>query len=156
MRQRKECKWRPAPERRRARGVLHTSSVLAVKSLAPCLVHIVSTRSQPGHHLTGRFHLRRAANAMKTNVNRIRTKKWVTVKKLVYNGDGWDDYGEHDERGLKHELPLSTLVPVQRFCAGAGPDAQQTQRTSTDGSFADLHQHRPLGKACRNSFIRGR
>lgn len=91
----------------------------------------------------------------KTNINRIRTKKWVTAKKLVYDGDGWDNYDEHDERGLKQELPLSNLVPVKRFCVGAGADAQQTQRTYTDWSFIDLHQQCPLGKACRNSLIQG-
>jgi hypothetical protein len=83
----------------------------------------------------------------KTNVNRAKTKKWVTAKKNAYDGDDWGDYDEYDEYGVEPTAP----APAQRYYAGA----QQPQRTYTDRSFTEPHPQGPPGPARRNSFEAG-
>jgi hypothetical protein len=89
----------------------------------------------------------------KTNVNRAKTKKWVTAKKNAYDGDDWGDYDEYDEYGVDQEPPPSQHAPAQRYYAGA--QQPQPQRTYTDRSFTEPHHQGPPGKARRNSFEAG-
>jgi hypothetical protein len=88
--------------------------------------------------------------SFKTNVNRAKTKKWVTAKKNAYDGDDWGDYDEYDEYGAAQEPPQAEPAPSQRYYAGGPP-----QRTYTDRSFTDPAQQGPPGKARRNSFEAG-
>jgi hypothetical protein len=88
--------------------------------------------------------------SFKTNVNRAKTKKWVTAKKNAYDGDDWGDYDEYDEYGVDQEPPPAEPAPSQRYYAGGPP-----QRTYTDRSFTDPAQQGPPGKARRNSFEAG-
>ncbi|KAF2823593.1 hypothetical protein CC86DRAFT_372527 [Ophiobolus disseminans] len=89
--------------------------------------------------------------SFKTNVNRAKTKKWVTAKKNAYDGDDWGEYDEFDEYGADQEPPAPEPT-AQRFYAG-GP--QPPQRTYTDRSFTEPYQQGPPGKARRNSFEAG-
>jgi hypothetical protein len=87
--------------------------------------------------------------SFKTNVNRAKTKKWVTAKKNAYDGDDWGDYDEYDEYGVDNEPPPAE--PSRSYAGGPpGP-----QRTYTDRSFTDPAQPGPPGKARRNSFETG-
>ncbi|KAH7406042.1 hypothetical protein DE146DRAFT_754030 [Phaeosphaeria sp. MPI-PUGE-AT-0046c] len=86
----------------------------------------------------------------KTNVNRAKTKKWVTAKKNAYDGDDWGDYDEYDEYGVDQEPPPSAPAQSQRYYAGGQP-----QRTNTDRSFTEPVHQGPPGKARRNSFEAG-
>jgi hypothetical protein len=87
--------------------------------------------------------------SFKTNVNRAKTKKWVTAKKNAYDGDDWGDYDEYDEYGVDNEPPPAE--PSRQYAGGPpGP-----QRTYTDRSFTDPAQQGPPGKARRNSFETG-
>ena len=90
--------------------------------------------------------------SFKTNVNRAKTKKWVTAKKNAYDGDDWGEYDEFDEYGASQEPPPPGPMPAQRYYAG-GP--QPPQRTYTDRSFTEPYQQGPPGKARRNSFEAG-
>lgn len=91
--------------------------------------------------------------SFKTNVNRAKTKKWVTAKKNAYDGDDWGDYDEYDEYGVDQEPPPPAPAQSQqsqRYYAGGQP-----QRTYTDRSFTEPVQPGPPGKARRNSFEAG-
>lgn len=85
----------------------------------------------------------------KTNVNRMKTKKWVQAKKNAYDGDDWGDYDEYDEYGVNQEPPEPEPQPpsAQRYYA-------QQMETPTR-SFTDPAQQAPLPKARRNSFEHG-
>ncbi|KAI1259032.1 hypothetical protein F5Y18DRAFT_433691 [Xylariaceae sp. FL1019] len=55
-------------------------------------------------------------SAYKTNVNRTKTKKWVTAKQVSYDGDDWgndydDDYDDQDDRQDEPE-PLPPPPPA--------------------------------------------
>lgn len=88
--------------------------------------------------------------SFKTNVNRAKTKKWVTAKKNAYDGDDWGDYDEYDEYGVDQEPPPPAPAQSQRYYAGGPP-----QRTYTDRSFTEPVQPGPPGKGRRNSFEAG-
>ncbi|KAF1913836.1 hypothetical protein BDU57DRAFT_558784 [Ampelomyces quisqualis] len=91
--------------------------------------------------------------SFKTNVNRAKTKKWVTAKKNAYDGDDWGDYDEYDEYGAAQEAPPpppAGPAPSQRYYAGGQP-----QRTYADRSFTEPLQQGPPGSARRNSFEAG-
>ncbi|KAH7402494.1 hypothetical protein BKA66DRAFT_564409 [Pyrenochaeta sp. MPI-SDFR-AT-0127] len=86
----------------------------------------------------------------KTNVNRMKTKKWVQAKKNAYDGDDWGDYDEYDEYGVNQETPPEPEPQPpssQRYYA-------QRMETPTR-SFTDPAQQAPLPKARRNSFEHG-
>ncbi|CAO2657452.1 Nn.00g035780.m01.CDS01 [Neocucurbitaria sp. VM-36] len=86
--------------------------------------------------------------SFKTNVNRMKTKKWVQAKKNAYDGDDWGDYDEYDEYGVNNEPQPEPEAPsAQRYYA---------QRVEQPGrSFTDPSQQAPLPKARRNSFEHG-
>lgn len=88
----------------------------------------------------------------KTNVNRMKTKKWVQAKKTDYGGDDWGDYDEFDEYGgndePEPEQPQpSTQLPSQRYY---GQQGNQQAR-----NFTDPPQQLAVSKGRRNSFERG-
>jgi hypothetical protein len=87
--------------------------------------------------------------SFKTNVNRAKTKKWVTAKKNAYDGDDWGGYDEYDEYGVEDEPPAQP-AQSQRYYAGGQP-----QRTHTDRSFTEPIQPGQTGTARRNSFEAG-
>ncbi|KAF2643389.1 hypothetical protein P280DRAFT_251629 [Massarina eburnea CBS 473.64] len=82
----------------------------------------------------------------KTNINRMKTRKWVEAKKNAYDGDDWGDYDEYNEYGAEAEQPQPQPQPAilpGRF--------EQPSR-----SFTDPRQARgPAQPGRRNSFDRG-
>ncbi|KAL6703775.1 hypothetical protein ACN47E_009074 [Coniothyrium glycines] len=78
--------------------------------------------------------------SFKTNVNRMKTKKWVQAKKNAYDGDDWGDYDEYDEYGVNQE---------------PAPSEPQRYYAQSSRSFTDPSQQAPLAKARRNSFEHG-
>ncbi|KAJ4374065.1 hypothetical protein N0V83_002804 [Neocucurbitaria cava] len=84
--------------------------------------------------------------SFKTNVNRMKTKKWVQAKKNAYDGDDWGDYDEYDEYGVNNDPQREPEPPAaQRYYAQNEPTR----------SFTDPSQQAPLAKVRRNSFERG-
>ncbi|KAH8707156.1 hypothetical protein GQ44DRAFT_817594 [Phaeosphaeriaceae sp. PMI808] len=94
----------------------------------------------------------------KTNVNRMKTKKWVTAKKNAYDGDDWGDYDEFDEYGADQQPPAPgpahAPAPGQRYYAGE-ERFEPPNRSNTDRSFTEPHRQGSPGKARRNSFETG-
>ncbi|KAH4945414.1 hypothetical protein HBI23_027540 [Parastagonospora nodorum] len=88
--------------------------------------------------------------SFKTNVNRAKTKKWVTAKKNAYDGDDWGGYDEYDEYGVEDEPAPAPAPSQQRYYAGGQP-----QRQYTDRSFTEPIQPGAPGSARRNSFEAG-
>jgi hypothetical protein len=85
--------------------------------------------------------------SFKTNVNRAKTKKWVTAKKNAYDGDDWGEYDEYDEYGVDQQP--EPAAPAQRYYAGA--QHAQPARSFTDPSGPAPQTQR--GR--RHSFERG-
>lgn len=85
--------------------------------------------------------------SFKTNVNRMKTKKWVQAKKNAYDGDDWGEYDEYDEYGVNDEPPPEP-APQQRYYA-------QQRFEAPSRSFTDPSQQAPLPKVRRNSFEHG-
>ncbi|KAF2030294.1 hypothetical protein EK21DRAFT_100516 [Setomelanomma holmii] len=91
--------------------------------------------------------------SFKTNVNRAKTKKWVTAKKNAYDGDDWGGYDEYDEYGADEEEPPQPSTAQRYYAGGQQQQFEQPQRSDTDRSFTDPQG--PPGKARRNSFEAG-
>ena len=85
----------------------------------------------------------------KTNVNRMKTKKWVQAKKTDYGGDDWGDYDEYDEYGVNQE-PEPEPQPELSSQRYYGQRGDQQPRNFTDPS-----QQISVPKGRRNSFERG-
>lgn len=85
----------------------------------------------------------------KTNVNRMKTKKWVQAKKNAYDGDDWGEYDEYDEYGVNDEPPPEQGAPASnRYYA-------QQHADTPSRSFTDPSQQPPMQQGRRNSFERG-
>ncbi|KAF2440253.1 hypothetical protein P171DRAFT_435084 [Karstenula rhodostoma CBS 690.94] len=89
--------------------------------------------------------------SFKTNVNRMKTKKWVEAKKNAYDGDDWGDYDEYDEYGASEQDPPSASAQY------AAPQAQAYgQRFDQPGrSFTDPQRPGQPQLGRRNSFEAG-
>ncbi|KAL1612097.1 hypothetical protein SLS60_000320 [Paraconiothyrium brasiliense] len=89
--------------------------------------------------------------SFKTNVNRMKTKKWVEAKKNAYDGDDWGDYDEYDEYGASEPDPPP---PADQYAAsqarGYGQRFDQPGR-----SFTDPQRQGPPQPGRRNSFEAG-
>ncbi|KAF2747468.1 hypothetical protein M011DRAFT_467551 [Sporormia fimetaria CBS 119925] len=83
----------------------------------------------------------------KTNVNRMKTKKWVEAKKNAYDGDDWGEYDEYDEYGADAN-PSQPPLP-----AGYRQPAQGLDQPYR--SFTDPHQAAKVQGRRRNSFEAG-
>ncbi|KAF2653575.1 hypothetical protein K491DRAFT_694637 [Lophiostoma macrostomum CBS 122681] len=84
--------------------------------------------------------------SFKTNVNRMKTKKWVEAKKNAYDGDDWGEYDEYDEYGV--DTPPAQPEPSYF--------AQPEQRAEGARNFTDPQQRPGYGNLGRkNSFERG-
>jgi hypothetical protein len=66
----------------------------------------------------------------KTNVNRAKTKKWVTAKKNAYDGDDWGEYDEYDEYGVDQEPAQAEPPAAQRYYAQPSQEPQKGRRNS--------------------------
>lgn len=86
--------------------------------------------------------------SFKTNVNRMKTKRWVNAKTYSYDGDDWgesEDEGDDDEDGetnpnqppYSHQQPSHPPLPRSTPAVPALPLQQQTgSLPPTQGSFA--------------------
>ncbi|KAF2192574.1 hypothetical protein K469DRAFT_314160 [Zopfia rhizophila CBS 207.26] len=84
--------------------------------------------------------------SFKTNVNRMKTKKWVEAKPYSYDGDDWGEYDEYDEYGTEQEPPLKP----------AGPTGfRQKSAAEPSRSFTDAQRQESPQPARRNSFEAG-
>ena len=109
---------------------------------------------------------RRAPNALpaagqpvsfKTNVNRMKTKKWVEAKKNAYDGDDWGEYDEYDEYGAE-QAPSQPAPPPgprgygQRFDQHPArsftePQRQAASQAGRRNSFEDGDEHRAFSSS---------
>ncbi|KAL5384122.1 hypothetical protein DPSP01_005596 [Paraphaeosphaeria sporulosa] len=89
--------------------------------------------------------------SFKTNVNRMKTKKWVEAKKNAYDGDDWGEYDEYDEYGASEPDPPPASAQYAAPQAQAyGQGLEQPGRSFTDPQRQGQPQ---LGR--RNSFEAG-
>lgn len=86
--------------------------------------------------------------SFKTNVNRMKTKKWVEAKKNAYDGDDWGEYDEYDEYGTEQAPPPQPAMPQ-------GPRGYGQQFEQPSRSFTDPQRQGPPQVARRNSFEAG-
>jgi hypothetical protein len=84
----------------------------------------------------------------KTNVNRMKTKKWVEAKKNAYDGDDWGEYDEYDEYGAEPALP-EPVLPSQTRGYGQRSDQQPSR------SFTEPQRQGAPQPGRRNSFEAG-
>ncbi|PSN60736.1 hypothetical protein BS50DRAFT_197215 [Corynespora cassiicola Philippines] len=87
--------------------------------------------------------------SFKTNVNRMKTKKWVEAKKNAYDGDDWGDYDEYDEYGVDDAPPPQPAASAYR----PSPYGQRMEQPSR--SFTDPQRQGMPPVARRNSFEAG-
>ncbi|KAF2681302.1 hypothetical protein K458DRAFT_420801 [Lentithecium fluviatile CBS 122367] len=85
--------------------------------------------------------------SFKTNVNRMKTKKWVEAKKNAYDGDDWGEYDEYDEYGAEQAPPQPAPPPGPR---GYGQRFEQPPR-----SFTEPQRQGAPQPGRRNSFEAG-
>ncbi|KAF1975402.1 hypothetical protein BU23DRAFT_579078 [Bimuria novae-zelandiae CBS 107.79] len=88
--------------------------------------------------------------SFKTNVNRMKTKKWVEAKKNAYDGDDWGDYDEYDEYGASEQEPPPPAQHAAPQARGYGQRFDQPGR-----SFTDPQRQGPPPSGRRNSFEAG-
>jgi hypothetical protein len=86
--------------------------------------------------------------SFKTNVNRMKTKKWVEAKKNAYDGDDWGEYDEYDEYGAEQAPPQPALPPGPR---GYGQRFDQ----QPSRSFTEPQRQGGPQPGRRNSFETG-
>ena len=87
--------------------------------------------------------------SFKTNVNRMKTKKWVEAKQTAYDGGDWGDYDEYDEYGTEQAPPPPHPIPPTGYRqpgqVGGAPSR----------SFTDPQRGGPPQQVRRNSFEAG-
>ncbi|KAF2202223.1 hypothetical protein GQ43DRAFT_317255 [Delitschia confertaspora ATCC 74209] len=88
--------------------------------------------------------------SFKTNVNRMKTKKWVEAKANTYDGGDWGDYDEYDEYGTEQEPQPPSISTGPTGLRQKGQTAAEPSR-----SFTDPQRFPPPQVGRRHSFEAG-
>ncbi|OCL14837.1 hypothetical protein AOQ84DRAFT_370920 [Glonium stellatum] len=74
--------------------------------------------------------------SFKTNVNRMKTKRWVEAKSFSYDGDDWGEYDEYDEYGANDQPAPPTIPTAATGLRQKGQGASEPGRSFTDPQAA--------------------
>ncbi|KAH7057419.1 hypothetical protein B0J12DRAFT_654527 [Macrophomina phaseolina] len=88
--------------------------------------------------------------SFKTNINRNKTKKWVTAKAVSYDGDDWEGYDSGDEYGVAAHASQNPQAPT-----GLRQRGQSVDKTGATRSFTEPVQPPASGHARNPSFEYG-